>query len=37
MGLPRRNSKTDQYQIVVEWDALNGDDTRGSPITSYYM
>lgn len=37
MGAARRNENTDQYNIVVEWDSLTGDDLRGSPITSYYM
>jgi hypothetical protein len=32
-----RGSLTDIYNIHVEWKELQGDDTRGSPITSYFV
>ena len=32
-----RGSLTDIYNIHVEWTELQGDETRGSPITSYYV
>jgi hypothetical protein len=37
MAPARRSYLTDQYHIHIEWDALEGDEVKGSIITSYYL
>jgi hypothetical protein len=37
MTIPRRGALTSQFQIHIEWDALTGDDLKGSIVTSYYL
>lgn len=34
---PTRGIQTSQYQIHLEWQALEGDEIRGAYVTSYYL
>lgn len=37
MGVPTRGTSTDTTRLHVEWAGLEGDDLRGSHVTSYWL
>lgn len=37
VGQPVRGDQTSYNQVHIKWDALVGDETGGSQITSYYL
>ena len=37
MGVPTRGTSTDTTRLHVEWVGLEGDDLRGSYVTSYWL